>query len=71
MFHDHALASEIRKVEQRFRLGHIRDLTRSIGKLIQERYEFSTAPEAEKESQFSPAEQNASAYALSAQGGRA
>jgi len=41
VFHDHALASEIRKVEQRFRLGHINDLTESIGGLIQERYEFS------------------------------
>jgi len=41
VFHDHALASEIRKVEQRFRLGHIRDLAKSIAKLIQERYEFS------------------------------
>jgi hypothetical protein len=41
VFHDHALASEIRKVEQRFRLGHIHDLTAAITKLIQERYEFS------------------------------
>ncbi|HYM07713.1 MAG TPA: HAD hydrolase family protein [Terriglobales bacterium] len=41
VFHDHALASEIRKVEQRFRLGHIHDLTTSISKLIEERYEFS------------------------------
>jgi hypothetical protein len=41
VFHDHALASEIRKVEQRFRLGHIQDLTKSIAALIQERYEFS------------------------------
>jgi hypothetical protein len=41
VFHDHALASEIRKVEQRFRLGHIHDLTESIAKLVQERYEFS------------------------------
>jgi hydroxymethylpyrimidine pyrophosphatase-like HAD family hydrolase len=41
VFHDHALASEIRKVEQRFRIGHIHDLTESIGKLVQERYEFS------------------------------
>lgn len=41
VFHDHALASEIRKVEQRFRLGHVHDLTRSIAKLVQERYEFS------------------------------
>jgi hypothetical protein len=41
LFHDHALASEIRKAEQRFRLGHIHDLTGSIAKLVQERYEFS------------------------------
>jgi hypothetical protein len=41
VFHDHALASEIRKVEQRFRLGHIHDLSKSLAKLIQERYEFS------------------------------
>ncbi len=41
VFRDHALASEIRKVEQRFRLGHIHDLTQSITRLVQERYEFS------------------------------
>lgn len=41
VFRDHALASEIRKVEQRFRLGHIHDLTESITRLVQERYEFS------------------------------
>jgi hypothetical protein len=41
VFHDHALASEIRKVEQRFRLGHIHDLIESIAKFVQERYEFS------------------------------
>jgi hydroxymethylpyrimidine pyrophosphatase-like HAD family hydrolase len=41
VFHDHALASDIRKVEQRFRIGHIHDLSDSIAKLIQERYEFS------------------------------
>jgi hydroxymethylpyrimidine pyrophosphatase-like HAD family hydrolase len=41
VFHDHALASEIRKAEQRFRLGHIDELDTSIAKLIQERYEFS------------------------------
>ncbi len=41
VFHDHALASEIRKVEQRFRLGHIHDLPEPIAKLVQERYEFS------------------------------
>jgi hypothetical protein len=42
VFHDHALASEIRKVEQRFRLGHIHNLAESIAKLVQERYEVST-----------------------------
>jgi hydroxymethylpyrimidine pyrophosphatase-like HAD family hydrolase len=47
VFHDHALASEIRKVEQRFRLGHIRDFAKSIAKLIQERYEFSPGYEFE------------------------
>jgi hydroxymethylpyrimidine pyrophosphatase-like HAD family hydrolase len=41
VFHDHALASDIRKVEQRFRIGHIHDLSDSIAKLIQDRYEFS------------------------------
>ena len=30
VFHDHALASDVRKVEQRFRLGHIRDLCNSL-----------------------------------------
>jgi hydroxymethylpyrimidine pyrophosphatase-like HAD family hydrolase len=47
VFHDHALALEIRKVEQRFRLGHIHDLSKSIAKLVQERYEFSEAHENE------------------------
>lgn len=42
VFHDHALASAMRKVEQRFRLGHIRDLTESISKLIEDHYEFSS-----------------------------
>jgi hydroxymethylpyrimidine pyrophosphatase-like HAD family hydrolase len=55
VFHDHALASEIRKVEQRFRLGHIHDLTDSIGKLIQERYEFS--PGIVEESPAAPPDQ--------------
>jgi hydroxymethylpyrimidine pyrophosphatase-like HAD family hydrolase len=41
VFRDHFLASDIRKVEQRFRLGHIRDLSNSLIKLIQERYEVS------------------------------
>jgi hydroxymethylpyrimidine pyrophosphatase-like HAD family hydrolase len=41
VFHDHAMASDIRKLEQRLRIGHIHDLSDSIGKLIRERYEFS------------------------------
>ncbi len=41
VFCDHFLASDIRKVEQRFRLGHISELSDSLIKLIQERYEFS------------------------------
>lgn len=41
VFHDHALASDIRKIEQRFRLGHIHNLAESMTKLIEERYEFS------------------------------
>jgi hydroxymethylpyrimidine pyrophosphatase-like HAD family hydrolase len=49
VFHDHALASEIRKVEQRFRLGHIHDLTEPIAKLVQERYEFSPARAGEQQ----------------------
>lgn len=43
VFHDHTLASEIRKVEQRFRLGHLRNLPESIAKLVEERYQFSPA----------------------------
>ena len=41
-FRDHTLASQVRKVEQRFRLGHIHDLSQSIARLIQERYELFT-----------------------------
>lgn len=47
VFHDHALASDIRKIEQRFRLGHIHDLTESIAKLVQDRYQFSPGPSAD------------------------
>ena len=43
VFRDHFLASDIRKAEQRYRLGHIRDLSDSLVKLIQERYEVSPA----------------------------
>jgi hypothetical protein len=41
VFHDHALASDVRKLEQRFRIGHDHDLSSSIAKLIQDRYDFS------------------------------
>ncbi len=41
VFRDHFLASDIRKVEQRFRLGHIHNLSDSLIKLIRERYEVS------------------------------
>jgi hypothetical protein len=41
-FHDHRLASDVRKVEQRYRLGHIDDVRQSISQLIQERYRFSS-----------------------------
>jgi hydroxymethylpyrimidine pyrophosphatase-like HAD family hydrolase len=41
VFRDHFLASDIRKVEQRYRLGHIHDISDSLVKLIQERYEVS------------------------------
>jgi hydroxymethylpyrimidine pyrophosphatase-like HAD family hydrolase len=41
VFRDHFLASDIRKVEQRYRLGHIHDLSDSLVRLIRERYEVS------------------------------
>jgi hypothetical protein len=41
VFHDHRLASDIRKVEQRYRLGHLQDVRQSVARLIQERYGFS------------------------------
>jgi hypothetical protein len=41
VFHDHALASEIRKVEHQLRLGYVHDFTNAVVNLIQERYEFS------------------------------
>ena len=41
VFRDHFLASDIRKVEQRYRLGHIHNLADSLARPIQERYEFS------------------------------
>lgn len=41
VFHDHVLASSVRKVEQRYRLGHTRDLYKAIAEAIQLRYELS------------------------------
>ena len=41
VFHDHRLASDVRKIEQRYRLGHLDDVRQSVARLIQERYEFS------------------------------
>jgi hypothetical protein len=53
VFHDHLLASDVRKVEQRYRLGHTRDLCNSLAESIQERYELS--PEIDELREESPA----------------
>lgn len=45
VFHDHRLASDIRKVEQRYRLGHARDLYNSLAECIQERYDLGSGIE--------------------------
>jgi hypothetical protein len=70
VFHDHALASEIRKVEQRFRLGHIHDLTESTARLIQERYEFSPGRVSEPEITFSSRERDSQNFRAARIGGR-
>jgi hydroxymethylpyrimidine pyrophosphatase-like HAD family hydrolase len=41
IFHDHFLASAVRKIEQRYRFGHTNDLYSAIAQVIEERYEFS------------------------------
>lgn len=41
VFHDHRLASDIRKIELRFRVGDLDDIRESMAALIQERYRFS------------------------------
>jgi hypothetical protein len=41
VFHDHRLASDVRKIEQRYRLGHLDDVRQSLAGLIQDRYKFS------------------------------
>jgi hypothetical protein len=40
VFHDHVLASDVRKVEQRYRLGHTRALSNALTESIQARYEL-------------------------------
>jgi hypothetical protein len=41
VFHDHRLASDIQKIEQRYRVGDLDDVCASMTALIQERYSFS------------------------------
>lgn len=41
VFHDNRLASDVRKIEQRYRLGHLDDVRQSMATLIQERYGLS------------------------------
>ena len=41
VFHDNRLASDFRKIEQRYRLGHLEDVRPSMTTLIQERYGLS------------------------------
>lgn len=41
VFHDDRLASDVRKVEQRYRLEHLQDVRQPIATLIQQRYGFS------------------------------
>ena len=41
VFHDHHLASDVRKIEQRYRLEHLKDVRQPIAMLIQQRYGFS------------------------------
>lgn len=41
VFHDRLLASQMRKIEQRYKAGHERNLGGSLLKAVNERYEFS------------------------------
>jgi hypothetical protein len=41
-FHDHPLASDVRKVEQRYRLGYVDSLQGELAKSIRERYEVES-----------------------------
>ncbi len=49
VFHDHVLASDVRKVEQRYRLGHRRDLYNALAESIQVRYELSRDHEGKRD----------------------
>ena len=40
VLHDHPLSSRIGKVEEQYRLGHIRDLGHALATLIRERYDL-------------------------------
>jgi len=42
VFQDHPLASDIRKVEQRYRLGYVSDLRGELARAIRERYEVGS-----------------------------
>ena len=55
VFHDNRLASDVRKIEQRYRLGHLEDVRESMSQLIQERYRFSS-----DKALYSPATSNLS-----------
>ncbi len=41
VFHDHLLASDVRKIEQRFKQGHTQNLPDLLIRAIEQRYEFS------------------------------
>jgi hypothetical protein len=42
VFHDHPLASDVRKVEQRYRLGYVESLQGELVKALRERYEVES-----------------------------
>jgi len=43
VFHDHPLASDIRKVEERYRLEQVKDLRAELVRAIHERYDVESA----------------------------
>jgi hydroxymethylpyrimidine pyrophosphatase-like HAD family hydrolase len=46
VFHDRILASDLRKIEQRYRLGHERNLADALTHAIHDRYDFSSSSSA-------------------------